>query len=183
MSSSLENNHYNIKTEDGFRHLFDEFYPSMYHYANKLVGNEVAADDLTQEVFMNLWDKREELEIQTYAGFLYTSIRHRCMNYLRAEQRRTIGNARLQQKNEGKVEDRILLIEEEVVRHIKKLLSEMPEQRRKVFELHMEGYSQQEIADKLDVSVNTIKTHKLKARQFLKAQLKNTLGFLLLFQI
>ena len=180
MTKDIQDSIYNIKTEKGFRLLFDEYYPSMYHYANRIVENEEAADDIAQEVFVNIWDKRSELEISSYAGFLYTSIRHRCMNYLRAEQRRRLKKTELEESVSAQVDDRMYLIEEEMVREIKKLIKELPDQQRRVLELHVEGLGQKEIADELNISINTVKTHKLKARQFLKSQLKNTLFILLM---
>jgi len=56
----------------------------------------------------------------------------------------------------------------------------MPEQRKKVFLLFLDGLSQDEIASELNISINTVKTHKLKARQFLRDHLKNSLYLLLL---
>ncbi len=182
MSYDFQDKKYDIKTEKGFRLLFDEFYPSMYHYAKRIVENKQAADDISQEVFMHLWDRRAELKITSYAGFLYTSIRHKCMNYLRAEKIRALKRTEFEENISIQVDDRLLLIEEEMIREIRRLINQLPEQQQKVFELHLDGLGQQEIADELGISINTVKTHKLKARQFLKSQLKHTLYMLLLLR-
>jgi len=156
---------FNIKTDKGFKELFDEFYQSMYHYAKRIVENDEAADDITQEVFINIWNKRFELEIKTFAEFLYTSVRLKCMNYLRANKKKTMSQVELSESVMTQIDDRLILIEEEMMREIKNLIGSMPEQRRKVFEMHVNGMEQQVIADELGVSINTVKTHKLKARQ------------------
>lgn len=171
---------FNIKSDKGFRELFDEFYPSMYNYARRIVENEEAADDITQEVFINLWNKRNELEVHSFAGFLYTSTRHRCMNYIRGEKNRLNKQISISDTHTDEVDDHLFVVEEEMVREIKKLIATLPEQQQNVFKLHVSGLKQKEIAEELGISVNTVKTHKLKARQYLKAQLKDTLYLFLL---
>ncbi len=173
---------FNIKTEKGFRELFDEFYQSMYHYAKRIIEEEQGADDITQEVFINIWNKRNELEIHAYAGFLYNSIRLKCMNFLRSKKKRENYQVQLSESVMTQMNDRLFLVEEEMMREIKNLINSMPDQRRRVFEMHVNGMEQQAIADELGVSINTVKTHKLKARQFLREQLKNSLYILFLIK-
>lgn len=59
------------------------------------------------------------------------------------------------------------IIEEEVHREIIAAIDKLPPERRRVVELSMVGYSQEEIAEKLNISVNTVKTQKRKAYAFL----------------
>lgn len=167
-----------IKSEPEFKFLFDEYYTSLFYYANRIVKNSEVADDITQEVFISLWDKKSDFKFHSIAGFLYTSVRFKCMNYLRTENKRSQKHVEMSVVDRIQVDDRLCLIEEDMIRQIKKEINSMPEQRRKVFELHVTGYGQQEIADELGISVNTVKTHKLKARQYLKEQLKDSLYIL-----
>ena len=69
------------------------------------------------------------------------------------------------------------IIEEEVHREIIAAIEKLPQERRRIVQLSMEGYSQEEIAEELQVSVNTVKTQKRKAYAFLRAELKNLFVF------
>ena len=171
---------FNIKTEKGFRELFEMFYQSLYYYAKQIVKDEDAADDITQEVFINIWDKRNDLKIHAFAGFLYTSVRLKCMNYIRTKNKKQSKHVELSESVMTQIDDRLFLVEEEMVREINKLINSMPEQRQRVFKMHVDGMEQKVIADELGVSINTVKTHKLKAKQFLREQLKNSLYLLFL---
>ena len=65
------------------------------------------------------------------------------------------------------------IIEEEVHREIIAAIDKLPPERRRVVELSMVGYSQEEIAEKLNISVNTVKTQKRKAYAFLREELQH----------
>lgn len=176
----FKKNVYNIKSEKDFQKLFNEFYPSIYHYANRIIENKEVAEDIAQEVFINLWNKRNDLEIHSFSGFLYTSTRYRCMNYLRKEQVHLRKNNEFNNCSLDQIDDRLFIIEEEMVREIINLINKLPEQQQNVIKLQIAGLKQQEIAEELNISVNTVKSHKLLARQKLKKQLKNTLYILFL---
>ena len=66
-----------------------------------------------------------------------------------------------------------VMIEEEVHREIIAAISKLPKERRRVVELSMAGFSQEEIAEKMAISVNTVKTQKRKAYAFLREELKH----------
>ena len=162
-------------TERSFKGIFEEYYPSLYHYANRLVNDDQMADDITQEVFVDVWNKREEITLYSTAGYLYTSIRFKCLNYLRSLKKQLHERIDVADTIKDETQDRFYIIEEEFLREIRKVIGTMPEQRQKVFLMHLDGYNQQEIAEELKVSVNTVKTHKLKARQYLQKEIKHTL--------
>ena len=70
-------------------------------------------------------------------------------------------------------------IEEEMIRKLRVAISKLPEQRQNILLLSSDGYSVQEIADRLGISVNTVKTQKKRAYVYLKEQLKDS--YVLLF--
>lgn len=173
---------FKIKDEAHFKSIFDEYYASLYFYALKIIHDEQIAEDYVQEIFLDLWKKKEEVYINKIANYLYTSVRFKCMNHIRHEKiKRDYADKKIGEQN-PQVDDSIIMIEEEMIREIYKLINSMPDQRKKVFKLHVDGFSQDEIAKELDISVNTVKTHKLKARQFLRENLKNSLYILCLIK-
>ncbi len=181
-NSIFKNNFFKIKEEAHFSSIFEEYYSSLYYYALKIIHDELIAEDSVQETFLDLWKKREEVYINKIANYLYTSIRFKCMNHIRHEKvKRDYADKKISEED-SQFDDSITMIEEEMIREINKLIDSMPDQRKKVFKLHVDGFSQDEIATELNISVNTVKTHKLKARQFLREHLKNSLYILCLIK-
>lgn len=172
---STKNIYLKIKNDAHFKSIFDEYFSSLYYYALKVIHDEHVAEDIIQEVFLDLWKKKDEVYINKIANYLYTSARFRCMNHLRHEKVKKDFRDISIKENEPQFDDSIAMIEEETVKEIYKLVHSMPDQRKTVFLLHMDGLSQKEISNELSISINTIKTHKLKARQFLREQLKYSL--------
>ena len=74
---------------------------------------------------------------------------------------------------EGKGDDGDAVVEEEVHRMVMEEIEQLPLEQRRVIMLHLEGKNNIEIAEILKVSVNTVKTHKARARQQLKTKLKD----------
>ena len=172
---------FKIKSESHFKEVFDEFFPSLYYYALKVIQNESVAEDMVQEIFLDLWRKRDEVYIEKIANYLYSATRFKCMNHLRHEKvKRDYASKNISE--DVQIDDSIIMIEEEMVREINKHIDSMPEQRKIVFRMHLDGLSQEEIANELNISVNTVKTHKLKARQYLRETLKNSLYILCLIK-
>ena len=164
-----------IKNEEHFKIIFEEYYSAMFHYAYKIIDNQLAADDIAQEVFLDLWKNKKNVEIYAIASYLYKSVKFKCMNYLRHKKIIIEHSDEIKNTTQDFTTDDINLIEEELIREITSLIDLMPEQRKKVFNLHLKGMTQADIADELDVSINTVKSHKLEARKFLKANLKSAL--------
>ena len=66
-----------------------------------------------------------------------------------------------------------MVVEEEVYRLVMKEIDELPSEQRKVILMHLEGKNNIEIAEIMHISVNTVRTHKARARQALKTKLNN----------
>lgn len=173
---------FKIQNEMHFKTIFEEYFSSLYYYAVKIIHNDQIAEDIVQEIFLDLWKKRDEVYINKIANYLYTAVRFRCMNHIRHYKVKTDFSEKRIRENEYQIDDSIIMIEEEMVKEINKLINSMPGQRKKVFLHFLDGLSQDEIANELKISVNTVKTHKLKARKFLRDHLKNSLYLLLLIK-
>ncbi len=174
--------YFKIKDEAHYRSIFTEYFPSLYYYALRIIHDEQLAEDFVQEIFLDLWKKKNEVYIEKIANYLYTSIRFKCMNHIRHEKvKREYADKKISENNNF-IDDSIIMIEEEMVREINKHIDSMPEQRKKVFQMYVDGFSQEEIANKLNISINTVKTHKQKAKQFLRETLKNSLYIIFLIK-
>ncbi|MBK3519969.1 RNA polymerase sigma-70 factor [Carboxylicivirga marina] len=174
--------------KDAFEFVFKQYYSSLCLYAAKYTSDDSGAEDIVSSFFLNFYKKRQILQINTsLRAYLYQSIRNLCLNHLRdIKKQATLINqedrAHLHafECNETVYET---LIGKEVEQKITEALEQLPEQCRIIFEMsRFKGMKYKEIAEVLDLSVNTIETQMSRALKKLREDLKEYLhlvvGFL-----
>lgn len=159
--------------ESAFRYYYDMYYNALCLFGIRMLRDEEVVEDITQDVFVNLWKARGTIESVLHLKmYLYQSMRHRCLNYIRVkklEEDYRVEYALL--KSEERFGDAV--VEEEVHRVVMEEIDRLPQEQRRVILLHLEGKNNIEIAEVMKVSVNTVKTHKARARQQLKVKLQD----------
>ena len=170
--------------KNSFEKLFRDFYPSLCSFACKYLEDPAQAEDFAQDVFITLWDKRGEMNTElSIKSYLYTAVKNRCLNHLRQQAVRQRFSESELHKKELPAYFRDSLIEEETHRLIYQAVNELSERCRDIIRLNLEGLKNQEIADLLSISVNTVKTQKAIAYRQLRLKLKPALAILpLVFQ-
>lgn len=161
----------NKKKEEAFHDLFIRFHSYLVLFAVRRVGQTDIAEDIVQDVFINVWGGKKTFNsYQGLKAYLYKLVQNACINFLKHKEveEKYASYARLQEDCE---EEDYNLMQEEVYRELYAVVRELPEKCRKVFELHLEGMKNDEIADKLGISVLTVKSHKQNAIQFLKGKI------------
>lgn len=159
--------------ENAFRFYYERYYHALCLWVLRIIRDEVLMHDIVQEAFITLWKSREAMESELHLKmFLYQVVRNRCFNYLK--------NKRVEEKYireslmvEEDTSFEGSLVEEEVYRLVIQEIENLPEEQRKVVNLHLEGKNNLKIAEILRISVNTVKTHKARARKALKIKLDN----------
>jgi RNA polymerase sigma-70 factor (ECF subfamily) len=179
-----ENIRITLDVEKDFKQAFDTFYPRLLRFANGYVCNRFEAENIVQDVFLKLWEKRsllqKDINLQAY---LLTMVKNQCVDFLRHEQvveRNSVDwNSALQQEaafsyyticrfNPEQMDV------ESLERLVEKAINELPEQCRKAFELsRYEGLKYKDIADKMGISVKTVETHISHALKILRITLKD----------
>ncbi|RKD99778.1 RNA polymerase sigma-70 factor [Marinifilum flexuosum] len=163
-----------------FKKIFEEYYRPLCGFSRKFIADAEICDDLVQESFLALWNKRSELEsYKAIKSYLYSSVRNACLNYLRHES--------VKQKSEEEIKtlssdwySENSIVEEEVHTQIYEAIKELSPQARKVIVMTMNGLTNPEMAEELGVSINTIKTQKQRGYTFLRDKLKGIHWVLLL---
>ena len=171
-----------IKNGDikAFELLFREFYPSMCVVAMRFVADQDAAEDIAQEAFIKLWEKRTAYEdIPSLKTFLYVSVKNLCFNHIRNKKDTIDYTSPEAQNKEAVFKD--YLIEEEAYRIIEDAVNALPPQSQKIIKMHLDGKQNKEIAETLNISVNSVKTLKYNALSSLKLSLKDYFYLLILF--
>ncbi len=159
-----------------FERLFKTHFAHLCNFARQYVHDEDAAQDITQKVFIRLWEKRAEMDPQqSIKSYLFTAVRNRCLNYLRDNKKY---RSQVLDLDCGEIdfsrEDEDHLAAEDLRRRIEQALSTLPEKCRLVFE--MSRYRQmkyQEIADELNIAPKTVEAHMSKALKTLRAALQD----------
>lgn len=161
----------NMKQITAFRELFRAFYRYLVLYAMRYVKQQEVAEDMVQEVFMAVWESDKEYNsYHGFRSFLYDSVKNKCLNYLKHQEVERRHAERIVIEQEEEDED-YRLMREEMYRALHRAVNDLPGRCRAVFELHLEGKKNEEIAQILQLSVETVKTQKKKAMAFLREQL------------
>lgn len=171
----------NIKTEAGFKMLFDTYYEVLTRYAFTFIRDGDEAEDIVQNVFINLWENRMNVDIHTSArALLYKSVYNASLNRIKhlkvkgEHVSEAAFNQELSYQNQT-------LDHKELVNKLNEALEFLPEQCRKIFELsRFQQLKYQEIADELNLSIKTIENQMGKALKIMRNQLKDYLPIILI---
>ena len=164
------------RDEEAFKILYEEFFHALLSVACKYVEIEEARD-IVQDTFFKLWSAPKKfLHINDMRFYLYRSVQNQCLNYIR--DKKVEDNYR--NKTEVITEDYFYnaLLEEEIFIRLRQAIDELPEKYRNVINLNLEGLSDKEIAEKLDITIDAVKQQKKRGKEQLKGKL--THPFLLL---
>lgn len=157
-----------------FEALFKSHFAFLVNFARQFVDDVDTAQDLTQKVFITLWEKREQIDPkQSIKSYLFTSVRNRCLNYIRDQKkyRSQVLDIELADFELAVEEDHFG--EEELKQKIEAALSSLPGKCRQVFEMsRFQQMKYKEIAEELDISQKTVEAHMSKAIKSLRAYLE-----------
>jgi len=157
-----------------FENIFNSFFPALCSFATTYVHDHSVSEDVVQEVFIALWNNRENFnDPLSLKSFLYTSVRNKCLNFIKHQ---NVANKHLE-ASEKELESELVffdhLIEEETHRLIYNAIDELPPHCKKILLLSLNGLTNPEIADQLNISINTVKTQKAIAYKQLRIKLKD----------
>ena len=159
--------------KESFRLLFNMLYPVMCLFARKFIVDYDDAEDITQEIFIELWNQRAKFEsINQIKAFLYLSIKNRCINF---KKHISIKEKYAQTTlSDNDIVFDAFVIEAEVVQNLNNAINKLPEQRKQVIMLSMQGLTNNEIADSMQISINTVKQQKKIAYKQLREKLASS---------
>ncbi|MCG8697561.1 MAG: RNA polymerase sigma-70 factor [Bacteroidales bacterium] len=173
--------------EYAYEQLFKLYYEQLVLFALKMLGDYDSARELVQDLFVDLYDKRKQININTsLKSYLYRSTRNRCYNELNSK--------KIHLKYENYAKQHISDAEEstenvfnisEMEHAMQVAINKLPAKCKAIFMMNrFEGLSNSEIAEKLTISKRTVETQISKALKILRVELKPFLahaGILALF--
>ncbi len=177
----------NEKNKHSWQILFDHYYPSLCSYVDRFIKDREAAQDVVQEVFIGLWKSKQQFtDVKNLTYYLYKSCYHRSLNQIR-NQKSLDSKIELIEDKEGFDSEEVYedTLKEEIVRLLYHHINNLPAQQKEVIMLRLKGYAWTEIAEELDISINTIKTYRQRAFKSLSTQMDVSKLFvaILLFSI
>ena len=169
--------------EAAYTKIYNRYWDKLYYIAYKLLRDTDAAEEIVQEVFLNLWKNKEQLEIQSLDSYLAAMARYSVYHYLSKEKKSRIKEDKLARLNAGavaesNVDHKILL------QIITELSNKLPEKCRLVFQSNkLRDQPLAEVAKTLNISQKTAEGHLTKALRIIRANLGSAASELLLLAI
>lgn len=176
--------------KSGERGVFAEIYKRykfiLHNHAYKKIGNREEAKDVVQDVFTNLWLKREIIKVHTnLSGYLYTSLKNSILNLFAHQHVREKYVASMEIfSGMGAIETDGEIREKQLSELIEIEIFALPSKMRNVFELSRKSYlSHKEIAGQLNISEKTVDRHISNALKILRTKLNMLFFLIFLFKL
>jgi RNA polymerase sigma-70 factor (ECF subfamily) len=168
-----------------FRELFDTYYTKLFLYAKSYVDNEKEAEDIVQDLFFHLWEKRKDVVIfSSVSAYFFRAIHNRCIQFLRhkkvvegyeARHLFKIREAETLYKSSNDFSFSTFQIKE-IQLILDKVYDDLPEKTRQVFCLSREGSkSNKDIAKAMDMSIKNVEYYITKALRKFRFALRDYL--------
>jgi RNA polymerase sigma-70 factor (family 1) len=175
-----------IRSNDtaAFAMLFNRYWKKLFYAAYQYTKNQELSEEVVHDVFLNIWTRRQELEIQNFENFLTKAVRYQIYNHQRAAKLTVVHtditafeNSR-STVNQGEEKIQEQELKTELYRH----LSQLPKRCQTIFQMSkLDHLSNQEIADALGISKRSVENQLALALKHLKIAFKSAPLFIILF--
>jgi RNA polymerase sigma-70 factor (family 1) len=165
-----------------YTEVYNRYWRKMFVVAHKRLGDQQDAEEIVQDIFVNLWRKRETFVLTTsFQNYFAVAVKFEILDVMR---KRAHAAAYEKELGLSYTEEDISTLREldlyELQERLQLTINLLPEKCQLVFRLkHDKGYSQKHIAEELDISEKTVEAHLSKARKTLKNKFGNLLGTVL----
>lgn len=174
-----------VRLADGsacdYQAIFMEFYNSLVLYADRYMGVREESMSIVQDVFLSMWEIDRVFDDEpALVKYIYAATRNRALNVIR--KKTAAGNYRKSMADQlDDRSDRLFFVEEETFRLLMHEIAKLPEHQREVVLMALDNLNNNQIAQTLNISVNTVKFHKKNAYKILRDKLADDyfLSFLL----
>ena len=149
---------------EAYEYLYNNYYTPLVLFADHYVSNQEVAHDLVQETFIALLDVKTKFEnLLHLKSYLYNSLRNKCLNHLRHEKiRQEFLQEALYQSDEFFEQK---AIEEDVYSILVSAIERLSPQSKEVMLLALDGLSNGDIAEHLNLSIETVKSYKKSSKK------------------
>ncbi|MDR0844131.1 MAG: sigma-70 family RNA polymerase sigma factor [Tannerella sp.] len=175
------------RNERAFNMIFRKYHKDIYHFVNQICNSPKDAEELTQDIFVKLWENSNVIPIVSLKGYLYALAKGMAIDWTRRSVNQAIFEMLTDEQalcpDESEIEEKKSF--ENKLSTIHHLAQSMPERRLEVFRMKwVENLPRKEIAQRMGITVTTVDIHLKKALDYLRAAVAKlpgeSLGVLLL---
>jgi RNA polymerase sigma-70 factor (family 1) len=169
--------------ESAFRQIYDRYWYSIYRVTKRYTKSSALAEDIVQEIFSTLWNKRSTfIAVQHLESYLVTMAKNLTYKTLRKLADEEVAKSKfVSECDQADNTFEHLMLEQQYAQLVEQAVGMLPAQQKQVFRLaKVEGLSHEAIARQLNISHLTVKTHMAKALQFIRHYLQPHVGACLL---
>ncbi|EID73999.1 RNA polymerase sigma-70 factor [Imtechella halotolerans] len=170
-----------------FEIIYNELGNGIFHYCNSRINDLFISEEIVQEVFLSLWNKRSSLEITTsLKSYLFTAAKYQILNHIRSEKVRKEYATNLANylliNYENPTEDLIAVNDLKAL--IDEIVESLPKKCQLVFKMsRFENLSIQEISKEMNISTRTVENHLTKALKHIRQELEPLAFVCLLYSL
>ena len=167
--------------EHAFKALFQKYYSSLCHFAYHFLNDRETAEEIVQDMFVRIWEKRSDLNIETSVKhYLFRSVRNQCLNQIQHLKIRQQYSNRIKESVHQEIDPDQYYLEVNLIERIEKSIESLPAKRQEIFRLSREqGMKYKEIADELNISIKTVEAQMGMALKHLRDDLKDFSNYLI----
>jgi len=164
--------------QSAFDKIFKTYYKELCFFSLKIVKDYVFAEEVVQNIFINLWEKRKDLKINiSLKAYLYRSVYNNSIHFIKKENLTQNFDEAIIKHD---VEFNDILVQTEIETKIYNTIEELPEQCKKIFKMsRFDELKYREIAEKLNISIKTVETQMSRALKYLTLNLNHLLKLLI----
>lgn len=171
-----------VDDADAFNEIYKRYWKSLFQSARFKVKSEEIAEELLQNLFLNLWEKRAVQQIENLSGYLFSVLKYQIVNHYRAlflaEKYADFAQSQLEGYDH---EADVVVNTKEIVSIFEEVLQQLPQKTSRIFHMsRLEYKTTREIAVALDMPERTVEYHITQSLKLLREQLKDFLPSLVL---
>lgn len=176
----------NEKDAQAYKYLYDRYYIALCAYSSQMISSEEEVEDLVQEVFVAVYaGEHNFFDIRELTNYLYKSCYNKCISFIRSHQLHDELLTAFAKKQIEEQDDEAIYaktIREELIRQLYVYIEELPEEQKRIMLLRIEGLEWGQIAQQLGISINTVKTQRMRSYKYLRERMGGSnFSVLLLF--
>lgn len=171
-------------SNESYKTLFDDLYPSLCLFANRYLKDLDTSKDVVQDVFIKTWERNVSYpNYNAIKSFLYTSVKNKSLDYLRSKYHKNtiitpdIDFDKIQTKEHFLSEMAIV----DIYAHLESEIKALPNKCEQILRFSLNEYTNNEIAEELSITINTVKTQKRIAYKKLRNALSHLNSFFSFF--
>jgi RNA polymerase sigma-70 factor (family 1) len=167
--------------QSAFQEIYHRYWYKLFQVARRKVLSEEDAEEIVQDIFVDLWERREQLLIHELSKFLFKAVKYQLLDYLKAKfvrQAYQVSKQSFNQDTDTQTEEQLAL--KDLNEAILTGIDQLPAKTQEIFRLNrLEGRSAKEIADLLQIPERTIEYHITQALRIMRSYLKDFIVYTL----